>query len=142
MKSAKAALDSNLCEASQKRAIMHRSFHFVRFSQRFRTASSTLAAAIRAARVATALRTAILLAAEEPSTWSRAGTTRSRKGAAPSAPRRGPLRATLLISAMASLTLVMVGSDFQPKALRRNRGRKVQRAGDGVWQAACFADLA
>src|SRR5439155_2004433 len=65
--------------------------------------------------------TAVPMAPDELSTRSSAGETFSRNTTAPSAARMGSLRATFLISETASFTRWMAGSDFQPKACRRNR---------------------
>src|SRR5437899_1921326 len=68
------------------------------------------------------------MAPEELSTCSSAGDTRSRNSTAPSAPRTGSRRATVLISLTACLTRSIAGCDFQPKAPRRKRRANSQRA--------------
>src|SRR5690606_38883426 len=78
---------------------------------------------------AMALLTAVPMDPEELSTCSRAGDTFSRNSTAPSAPSSLSLRATFLISETASLTRLMAGCDFQPKALRRKRARNSHLCG-------------
>ena len=68
--------------------------------------------------------TAVPMAPEELSTCSSAGETFSSKRTAPSAARRGSLRAVFLISETASFTRWMAGWDLQPNELRRKRGAK------------------
>ena len=70
------------------------------------------------------LLTAVPMAPDELSTFSKAGETRSRSATAPSAPRIGSMRATSLISVSASCSRVIAGWDFHPKACRRNRALK------------------
>jgi hypothetical protein len=65
--------------------------------------------------------TAEPMAPDELSTWTNAGESFTRNVTAPSAARTGSLRATFLISAIASLIRWIGASDRQPKAWRRKR---------------------
>ena len=108
-----------------------------RSSQSSRVLVSAGAPAMTATSSSMARFTAVPMAPEELSTCSSAGDTRSRNSTAPSAPRTGSRRATVLISLTACRTRSIAGCDFQLKPPRRNRRVNSQCAALALAIFAC-----